>query len=111
MDNYPRNDALVFYSSKDYVQVEQVLIKEVTENPKGIKVGSVLAKKVTDNLYTAEEPIMTNGIQQSFDEHRCNAIADAIQDHFVTSVNFKLLLKQRFMSYKINPENLSENSQ
>ncbi|MFQ3844747.1 T3SS effector HopA1 family protein [Staphylococcus pseudoxylosus] len=110
-DNYPRNDALVFYSSKDYLQVEQVLIKEVTENPKGIKVGSVLAKKVTDNLYTAEEPIMTNGIQQSFGEHRCNAIADAIQDHFVTSVNFKLLLKQRFVSYKINPENLSENSQ
>lgn len=108
-NSYPRNDALVFYSSKDYVKVERILTQRVQENPRKIEIGSKLARKVSENLYTAEEPYMTNEINQSFGEHRCNAVADAIQDHFVTSVNFKLLLKQRLISYSINPEDLSKN--
>ncbi|MDG0843983.1 T3SS effector HopA1 family protein [Staphylococcus equorum] len=109
-DSYPRNDALVFYSSDDYIKVEQILLQKVKENPKVLIDGSLLAKKVYKNLYTAEEPLMTNEIKQSFGENRCNAIADAIQDHFVTSVNFKLLLKQRLISYRINTDDLSENA-
>ena len=109
MQQNPRNDALVFYSSKDYLKVEEILTQKVQENPRKVKFGSILAKKISENLYTAEEPHMTNEIKQSFGEHRCNAIADAIQDHFITSVNFKLLLKQRLISYSINPEDLSKN--
>ncbi|MGZ9550237.1 T3SS effector HopA1 family protein [Staphylococcus epidermidis] len=108
-NSYPRNDALVFYSSKDYLKVEEILNKNVQKNPRKSDFNSILAKKISENLYTAEEPYMTNEIKQSFGEHRCNAIADAIQDHFITSVNFKLLLKQRLISYSINPEDLSEN--
>ncbi|HAB0417283.1 T3SS effector HopA1 family protein [Staphylococcus capitis] len=108
-NNYPRNDALVFYSGKDYLKVERILTQKVQENPKISNINSILAEKISENLYTAEEPYMTNGIKQSFGEHRCNAIADAIQDHFITSVNFKLLLKQRLISYGIDPDDLSKN--
>ncbi|HEC2179102.1 TPA: hypothetical protein R1928_002423, partial [Staphylococcus delphini] len=96
--NYPRNDALVFYSSKDTQKVQEILVNEINKNPiRNIK-GSLLAKKLVHNLYVADEPIQRQGMHQSFGEHRCNAIADAIQDHFITGVEFKLLLKQRLLS-------------
>ena len=74
-----------------------------------IKKGSQLASQLTYNLFTAEEPIQTNGIQQSFGEHRCSAIADAIQDYFITGASFKLLLKQRFIANQIDTKDVSKN--
>lgn len=100
-DSYPRNDALVFYSSEDKDRVEKSPIK--------IKEGSQLASQLTYNLYTAEEPIQTNDIQQSFGEHRCSAIVDAIQDYFITGASFKLLLKQRFIANQIDINDVSKN--
>lgn len=108
-DSYPRNDALVFYSSEDKDKVEKVLIEHVKKAPIKIKKGSQLASQLTYNLFTAEEPIQTNGIQQSFGEHRCSAIADAIQDYFITGASFKLLLKQRFIANQIDINDLSKN--
>ncbi|MBA8760065.1 hypothetical protein GWK87_07135 [Staphylococcus schleiferi subsp. coagulans] len=107
--NYPRNDALVFYSSHDKNKVESILIECIQQTPLQIKNGSRIAKRLCYNLYTADDPIQTNHIQQSFGEHRCSAIADAIQDHFITGVDFKLLLKQRLLSYNINIKDVSEN--
>ncbi|MBI5974391.1 T3SS effector HopA1 family protein [Staphylococcus canis] len=109
-ESYPRNDALVFYSSGDSDVVEEILKKKVQNNFKTPDNPSLLAETVTKNLSKADEPIKINGIQQSFGEHRCNAIADAIQDHFVTSVDFELLLKQRLKAYKIDLNNLSKNT-
>lgn len=108
-DSYPRNDALVFYSSEDKDRVEKVLIKYVEKSPIKIKEGSQLASQLTYNLYTAEEPIQTNDIQQSFGEHRCSAIVDAIQDYFITGASFKLLLKQRFIANQIDINDVSKN--
>ncbi|GAA0132818.1 T3SS effector HopA1 family protein [Bacillus velezensis] len=107
--SYPRNDAIVFYSSEDSDKVEKILTDIVVEHPNKEMPGSLLYKKIAYNLYTAEEPIVKNGVQQSFGENRCSAIADAIQDHFVTNVDFKLLLKQRLKAYHIDPEDLSKN--
>ncbi|MEC1601794.1 T3SS effector HopA1 family protein [Bacillus halotolerans] len=107
--SYPRNDAIVFYSSEDSDKVEKILTDIVVEHPNKEMPGSLLYKKITYNLYTAEEPIIKRGVRQSFGENRCSAIADAIQDHFITNVDFKLLLKQRLKAYNINPEDLSKN--
>lgn len=108
-DSYPRNDALVFYSSEDAEKVEKILIEKVEQAPIKMKQGSQLASQLSYNLYTAEEPIQTNDIQQSFGEHRCSAIADAIQDYFNTGVAFKLLLKQRLIANHIDITDLSKN--
>lgn len=109
-DSYPRNDALVFYSSEDKEKVEKVLIEHIERSPIDIKKGSQLASQLRYNLYTAEEPIQINGIQQSFGEHRCSAIADAIQDYFNTGVAFQLLLKQRLIANQIDIKDLSKNA-
>ncbi|MFW3591248.1 T3SS effector HopA1 family protein [Staphylococcus caprae] len=109
-DSYPRNDALVFYSSEDKEKVEKVLIEHIESSPIKIKKGSQLASQLRYNLYTAEEPIQINGIQQSFGEHRCSAIADAIQDYFNTGAAFQLLLKQRLIANQIDVNDLSKNA-
>ncbi|WP_044466466.1 T3SS effector HopA1 family protein [Staphylococcus caprae] len=109
-DSYPRNDALVFYSSEDKEKVEKVLIEHIESSPIKIKKGSQLASQLRYNLYTAEEPIQINGIQQSFGEHRCSAIADAIQDYFNTGAAFQLLLKQRLIANQIDIKDLSKNA-
>ncbi|MGX0911539.1 T3SS effector HopA1 family protein [Staphylococcus caprae] len=109
-DSYPRNDALVFYSSEDKEKVEKVLIEHIENSPIKIQKGSQLASQLRYNLYTAEEPIQINGIQQSFGEHRCSAIADAIQDYFNTGVAFPLLLKQRLIANQIDIKDLSKNA-
>ncbi|NJH97158.1 T3SS effector HopA1 family protein [Staphylococcus agnetis] len=107
--NYPRNDALVFYSGKDKEHIENVLINEVKKEPIKLVKESMFSKKLYENLFVAEEPVHSNGLKQSFGEHRSSAIADAIQDYFITGVDFKLLLKQRLLSYNININDLSKN--
>ena len=74
------------FFSEDKEKVEKVLIEHIESSPLKIQKGSQLASQLRYNLYTAEEPIQINGIQQSFGEHRCSAIADAIQDYYRCSL-------------------------
>lgn len=105
--SYPRNDAIVFYSNEEVDLVQKELI-DLTRNDSGKITVSPLCEKLGSNLGRAEQPMTLDGIRQSFGEHRCNAIADAIQDVFTTGLDFKFLLKQRFINANIDPNDVSK---
>lgn len=89
----------------DLVQKELI---EITRNDSGRITVSPLCEKIGSNLGRAEQPMTADGIRQSFGEHRCNAIADAIQDVFTTGLEFRILLKQRFINANIDPNDISK---
>lgn len=105
--SYPRNDAIVFYSNEEVDLVQKELI-EITRNDSGRITVSPLCEKIGSNLGRAEQPMTADGIRQSFGEHRCNAIADATQDVFTTGLEFRILLKQRFINANIDPNDISK---
>ncbi len=105
--SYPRNDALVFYSSDDVGTVEGILVSILEKNSAPANV-SILCEQVYQNLGRAEQPLTQTGFRQSFGENRCNAIAEAIQDTFTTGLDFKMLLRQRMISNGIDPTDISK---
>lgn len=48
--------------------------------------------------------------EQSFGEHRCNCIADAIRDVFATGLSLESLLHNRMQQYGIDANDFSKNS-
>ncbi|MFC3931354.1 T3SS effector HopA1 family protein [Streptococcus dentapri] len=107
--SYPRTDAVVFYVPEEYEDiVEKVLISLISESNDNI-VCSPLCEEIIYNLSKADEPIQLEHHQQSFGENRCSIIADSIHDSIIKGLNFGVILRQRMLSSKVNPDNLSQN--
>lgn len=109
--SYPRNDAVVFYCDKKYSEsvstiLSEIVVKEVEESPMP---GSILCKKIINNLSMSEQPFLMDNKEQSFGEHRCNCIADAIRDVFATGLSLEPLLLNRMDQYGIDVKDFAKN--
>ncbi len=109
--NYPRNDAVVFYCSAENAEKVRGVLADTVKNMQedDPMEGSPFCSKVVNNLSCAEQPVKGKAAVQSFGEHRCNCIADAIQDCFTTGLPFEMLLANRLKQYSIDKDDLSKN--
>lgn len=109
--SYPRNDAIVVYCAADAEAIEKWLIQFVEKREHLLNASScsALCHRLIGCLAEGQEPSKDSGIRQSFGEHRCTAIAYAIQDHMETGLPLSALLKQRFLESHIDPDDVSRN--
>jgi len=111
--SFPRNDALVFYSGSDTGRVEEQLIDIVRR--RGVAESwswsgtSLLCRPVIGPLHTASDPVRTGPAEQSYGEHRCAAIADAVNDVIAGRGTFVETLETRLRSAHIDPDDVSRN--
>lgn len=108
--SYPRTDAVVVYTTKEYTETVRKIILEVSAlkypNDTGLYI-SPLCKPLSNVVSFAEQP-KYRGKNVSFGESRCEPIAYAIKDSLMTGLDFQSLLKKRFENSGINPNKIFE---
>lgn len=108
--SYPRTDAVVVYSTREFSDEIRKVIVEVSDSryPNDFEQRtSPLCFPITNVVSFAQQPNY-KGKNVSFGESRCEAIAYAIKDSLVTGLDFKMLLKKRFENTGINPNKIFE---
>ena len=108
--SYPRTDAVVVYSTREFSDEIRKVILEVAASkyPNDFEQHtSPLCKTLTNVVSFAQQP-KYRGKNVSFGESRCENIAYAIKDSFMTGLDFQMLLKKRFENAGINPDKIFE---
>lgn len=110
--SYPRNDAIVFYSNSDKVNVEKelILLAEELVIDSSKLTGSPFMDALVNSLGYGEQPLDSNGIHESLGEQRTKLLALAIRDVFTTGLDLKVLITQRFKKANINLDNVALNA-
>jgi penD len=107
---YPRTDAVVVYSTKEYSDDIRKVILDVSAShyPNDFEQHtSPLCDKLTNVVSFAQQP-KYRGKNVSYGESRCEIISYAIKDSLVTGLDFQMLLKKRFENAGINPDKIFE---
>ena len=109
--SYPRNDSAVFYCGKENSELVRSSLLNIVRNVReeNPAKGSFFCRKIFENLTEADQPVQNGGLKQSFGEHRCACIADALQDTFSTGLPFESMLEYRLKQYGIDKNDFSKN--
>ena len=108
--SYPRTDAVVVYSTREFSNEIREVILEIADSKYSNDFEqhtSPLCKKLTNVVSFAQQP-KYRGKNVSFGESRCENIAYAIKDSLITGLDFQMLLKKRFENSGINPDKIFE---
>ncbi|HFI0401010.1 TPA: T3SS effector HopA1 family protein [Streptococcus suis] len=108
--SYPRTDAVVVYSIKEFSNEIRKVILDVAASkyPNDFEQHtSPLCKVLTNVVSFAQQP-KYRGKNVSFGESRCENIAYAIKDSIMTGLDFQMLLRKRFENAGINPDKIFE---
>jgi hypothetical protein len=107
---YPRNDALVFYTSEDTDRVQAILAEGGARRPSGA--GSPLCTPLGSGLTTAEDPRDPRpGIgPQSYGEHRCRVLAEAVLDTLTSGRPLPDSLRDACRPANVDPRNMARNA-
>lgn len=108
--SYPRTDAVVVYSIKEFSNEIRKVILDVAASkyPNDFEQHtSPLCKALTNVVSFAQQP-KYRGKNVSFGESRCENIAYAIKDSLMTGLDFQMLLRKRFENAGINPDKIFE---
>ena len=108
--SYPRTDAVVVYSTREFSNEIREVILEIADSKYSNDFEqhtSPLCKKLTNVVSFAQQP-KYKGKNVSFGESRCENIAYAIKDSLITGLDFQMLLKKRFENSGINPDKIFE---
>lgn len=108
--SYPRTDAVVVYSIKEFSNEIRKVILDVAASkyPNDFEQHtSPLCKVLTNVVSFAQQP-KYRGKNVSFGESRCENIAYAIKDSLMTGLDFQMLLRKRFENAGINPDKIYE---
>jgi hypothetical protein len=107
---YPRNDALVFYTSEDTDRVQEILTDARSARRPG-RAGSPLCIPLGSGVTTAEDPRDPRpGIgPQSFGEHRCRVLAEAVVDTLASGRPLREALRAACGPANVDPENVARN--
>ncbi|MCC9873364.1 hypothetical protein HK153_10815, partial [Streptococcus agalactiae] len=106
--SYPRTDAVVVYSIKEFSNEIRKVILDVAASkyPNDFEQHtSPLCKVLTNVVSFAQQP-KYRGKNVSFGESRCENIAYAIKDSLMTGLDFQMLLRKRFENAGINPDKI-----
>lgn len=109
--SFPRSDSIVIYVNKEKGILLKNVLQVAQDNDNSMnmkKYNSLLATNIWGNVAVADHPSGGRKNKVSFGQDRCEAIAESIQNYFLTGTNFLDLLKFRFSAHKTSPNNLSE---